>query len=63
MRIWSIDPARTAMENLFSAVSFAAKGFRYKYSKAGVVLTGEEWNPRTGYVDGFPLSPVAPGIS
>ena len=39
-----LNPNESAMENLFSAASFAAKGFRYKYSKAGVVLTGEEWS-------------------
>ena len=43
MRTWRIDPACTAMENLFSAARFAANGFRYRYSKAGVNLTGEEW--------------------
>lgn len=44
MRIWQISRSRTAMENLWSAATFAANGFRYKYVKAGVVLTGEEWN-------------------
>ena len=34
----------SAMENLFSAARFAANGFRYRYSKAGVNLTSEEWN-------------------
>lgn len=43
MRTWAINPALTAMENLFSAARFAANGFRYRYSKAGVNLTGEEW--------------------
>lgn len=50
MKIWSIDPARSAMENLWSAATFAANGFRYKYSKAGVVLTGEEWNEALGAI-------------
>lgn len=44
MRFWQISRSRTAMENLWSAATFAANGFRYKYAKAGVVLTGEEWN-------------------
>lgn len=43
MKFWSISRTHTAMENLFSAATFAANGFRYKYSKAGVILTGEEW--------------------
>lgn len=43
MRTWTINPSFTAMENLFSAARFAANGFRYRYSKAGVNLTGEEW--------------------
>ena len=44
MRIWSISPARTAMENLWSAARFAAHGFRIKYVKSGVNLTSDEWN-------------------
>ena len=44
MRIWRISRSRTAMENLWSAATFAADGFRYKYVKAGVNLTREEWN-------------------
>ena len=44
MRIWSISPARTAMENLWSAARFATHGFRIKYVKAGVNLTSDEWN-------------------
>lgn len=43
MRLWKLMPDRTAMENLWSAATFAANGFRIKYAKAGVVLTGEEW--------------------
>ena len=44
MRVWSISPARTAMENLWSAARFATHGFRIKYVKAGVNLTSDEWN-------------------
>lgn len=43
MKTWNIDPEKTARENLWSAAIFAADCFRRKYVKAGMKLTGEEW--------------------
>lgn len=43
MKTWNIDPEKTARENLWSATIFAANCFRRKYVKAGMKLTGEEW--------------------
>ena len=43
MKTWNIDPEKTARENLWSAATFAADCFRRKYVKAGMKLTGEEW--------------------
>lgn len=43
MKTWNIDPEKTARENLWSAAIFAANCFRRKYVKAGMKLTGEEW--------------------
>lgn len=43
MKTWNIDPEKTARENLWSAAIFAADGFRRKYVKGGMRLTGEEW--------------------
>lgn len=43
MKTWNIDPEKTARENLWSAAIFAADGFRRKYVKAGLRLTGDEW--------------------
>lgn len=43
MKTWNIDPKKTARENLWSAAIFAADCFRRKYVKAGMKLTGEEW--------------------
>ncbi len=43
MKTWNIDPEKTARENLWSAAIFAAEGFRRKYVKSGMKLTGEEW--------------------
>ena len=43
MKTWNIDPKKTARENLWSAATFAADCFRRKYVKAGMKLTGEEW--------------------
>ena len=43
MKIWKLDPEKTARENLWSAATFAADCFRRKYVKAGMKLTGEEW--------------------
>lgn len=43
MKIWNIDPVKTARENLWSAAIFAAERLRLKYVKAGMKLTAEEW--------------------
>lgn len=43
MKIWKLDPEKTARENLWSAAVFAADCFRQKYVRAGMKLTGEEW--------------------
>ena len=43
MKIWKLDPEKTARENLWSAATFAAERLRQKYVKAGMKLTGEEW--------------------
>lgn len=43
MKIWKLDPEKTARENLWSAAIFAADCFRRKYVKAGLRLTGDEW--------------------
>lgn len=43
MKIWKLDPKKTAKENLWSAATFAADRFREKYAKAGMKLSKEEW--------------------
>lgn len=43
MKIWKLDPEKTARDNLWSAATFAAERLRQKYVKAGMKLTGEEW--------------------
>ena len=43
MKIWELDPEKTARENLWSAATFAAERLRQKYVKAGMRLTREEW--------------------
>lgn len=43
MKVWKLDPEKTARENLWSAATFAADCFRRKYVKSGLKLTGEEW--------------------
>lgn len=43
MKIWSLDPKKTARENLWSAATFAAGFLRQKYVKRGMRLTGDEW--------------------
>jgi hypothetical protein len=43
MKIWKLDPKKTARENLWSAAIFAADCFRQKYAKAGMKLSKEEW--------------------
>lgn len=43
MKIWKLDPEKTARENLWSAATFAADCLRKKYVKSGLRLTGEEW--------------------
>lgn len=43
MKIWSLDPGKTARENLWSAATFAAGFLRQKYVKGGLRLTGDEW--------------------
>lgn len=48
MKTWNIDPEKTARENLWSAATFAADGLRRKYVKAGMVLTGDEWDEVIG---------------
>lgn len=55
MKTWSIDPEKTARENLWSAAIFAADCFRRKYVKAGMKLTGEEWQE---VMDGIVLAAV-----
>ena len=48
MKIWKLDPEKTARENMWSAAIFAANRFRRKYVKAGLKLTGEEWDEVIG---------------
>ena len=48
MKIWKLDPEKTARENLWSAATFAADCFRRKYVKAGMKLTGDEWDEVLG---------------
>lgn len=43
MKVWNIDPEKTARENLWSAAIFAADCLRQKYVKGGMRLTAEEW--------------------
>ena len=43
MKIWKLDPEKTARENLWSAAIFAAERLRKKYVKGGMRLTREEW--------------------
>ena len=43
MKIWKLDPEKTARENLWSAATFAAERLRHKYVKGGLRLTEEEW--------------------
>ena len=43
MKVWKLDPEKTARENLWSAATFAAERLRQKYVKGGMRLTGEEW--------------------
>lgn len=43
MKIWKLDPEKTARENLWSAAIFAAEHLRHKYVRGGLRLTGEEW--------------------
>lgn len=43
MKIWELDPKKTARDNLWSAATFAAERLRKKYVKGGLRLTGEEW--------------------
>lgn len=43
MKIWKLDPEKTARENLWSAATFAAERLRRKYVRAGMRLTGDEW--------------------
>ena len=48
MKIWKLDPEKTARENLWSAAIFAANGLRRKYVKAGMRLSGDEWEEVLG---------------
>ena len=48
MKIWELDPKKTARENLWSAATFAAERLRRKYVKAGMKLTGDEWEEVLG---------------
>lgn len=43
MKVWKLDPEKTARENLWSAATFASDCLRHKYVKSGLRLTGEEW--------------------
>ena len=43
MKVWNIDPEKTARENLWSAATFAADCLRQKYVRGGLRLSGEEW--------------------
>ena len=55
MKVWKLDPEKTARENLWSAATFAAERLRKKYVKGGLRLTGEEW---TDVLDEIILSAV-----
>lgn len=44
MKTWKLDPEKTARENLWSAATFAADGFRKKYVRGGLRLTSDEWH-------------------
>ena len=48
MKIWKLDPEKTARENLWSAAIFAAYHLRRKYVKAGMKLTRDEWDEVLG---------------
>ena len=48
MKIWKLDPEKTARENLWSAATFAADCLHRKYVKAGMKLTGDEWDEVLG---------------
>ena len=48
MKTWNLDPEKTARENLWSAATFAAERLRRKYVKAGMKLTGDEWEEVIG---------------
>lgn len=50
MKIWKLDPEKTARENLWSAATFAAERLRQKYVKSGMRLTGEEWDEVIGEI-------------
>lgn len=50
MKTWKLDPEKTARENLWSAATFAADCLRQKYVKAGMRLTGEEWQDVLGEI-------------
>ena len=44
MQRWLIDPSISAMENLFSAASYAADWFKHMAIRKGLTLTGDEWD-------------------
>ena len=48
MKIWKLDPVKSARENLWSAATFAAERLRHKYVKAGMKLSGDEWEEVLG---------------
>lgn len=48
MKIWNLDHGKTARENLWSAATFAAERLRQKYVKAGMKLSGDEWEEVLG---------------
>ena len=48
MKVWKLDPEKTARENLWSAATFAAERLRQKYVKGGLRLSGDEWEEVLG---------------
>lgn len=43
MRTWELRADMSAMENLFSAASYAAEWFKHRSIKKGLTLTCDEW--------------------
>lgn len=67
MRVWKIDPNKTAMENLWDAVSVAVKYFIKDY-KRRIFMTDDEWDDfaqtvKFNSVRSFLLNKVGPRSS